>query len=221
MYITNKTKQYPCTGYFPTADNVRFIVEGVTLPITGEIKLVSEDNNLVLSVHDCSDYARQVYENGVLILTNEPVPSPPTLTELRKAKLNSLEGKCSGAIYYGIDIGALHYNFTEKSQINLSEIAGWVRDGQTSFLYRADNEPSQRLYAVEEIRAVITAKGEWKAVNTLYYELLKVWINRETNETTLASISYGSTLPTDLLTELSTKLASVGIDLSKYASAFN
>lgn len=138
----------------------------------------------------------------------------------RMNKFTSLEGMCSGAIYYGVTIGTLHYNFTEKSQINLSEIAGWIRDGQTSFLYRADNELSQRVYTVDEMRAIITAKGEWKAVNTLYYELLKVWVNRETDETVLSAIHYGSILPNDLLIELSTKLASVGIDLAKYSSAF-
>ena len=32
MYITNKTIKYPCTGYFPTANDARFKgVEGLTL----------------------------------------------------------------------------------------------------------------------------------------------------------------------------------------------
>lgn len=77
MYITNKAKKYPCTGYHPASNVVRFSgVEGVTLPLTGSIQLISEDNDLILAIQDCGDYARQVYEGNVLTLTNEPEPVP-------------------------------------------------------------------------------------------------------------------------------------------------
>lgn len=138
----------------------------------------------------------------------------------RSIKLGSLDGMCSGAIYYGIDIGSLHYNFSEKTQINLSSIAILIGEGQTVFLYRADNEPEQRNYSADEMKAIITAKSEWVAVNTNYYELLKKWVNRETDMNVLDGIYYGSALPSDLMYELATKLSSIGIDISKYAGMF-
>ena len=137
------------------------------------------------------------------------------------AKLESLNGMCSGAIYQGINIGALHYNFGENAQINLSEISGLIAGGQTVFLYRADNENEQREYTVNEMKSIIKAKSEWKAVNTNYYEKLKQWVNRETNAEILKSIHYGSALPSDLLSELSTKLSGIGIDISKYSAMFS
>lgn len=99
MYIQNKTKKYLCAGYFSTPQTVSFTgVERLTLPISGEIKLVSEDNDLVLATQDCGDYARQVYENGVLTLTNEaepvpeptpePQPQPPSTADMAEAMID-------------------------------------------------------------------------------------------------------------------------------------
>ena len=61
----------------------------------------------------------------------------------------------------------------------------------------------------------------WVTVNTTYYGLLKKWVERETDETVINATHYGSQLPNDLMQELVTKLASVGIDISKYASLIN
>lgn len=140
------------------------------------------------------------------------------IEQLRAVKLNSLNGMCSGAIYQGMTIGTNHYNFTEITQTNLETIARLINDGQTTFLYRADNEPEQRNYSADEMKVIIKTKSEWIAINTNYYELLKKWINRETDEAAIAPIRYGSTLPNDLMTELAAKLASVGIDITKYAA---
>ena len=55
MYIANKTIKYPCTGYETTKESVSFPgVEGVTLPLTGTITLVSEDGDRVLAIQDCA-----------------------------------------------------------------------------------------------------------------------------------------------------------------------
>ena len=217
MYITNKTKKYPCTGYYPAADTVRFEgVEGVALPLTGEITLC-DDDGFVLATQDCIGYARQTLESGILTLTNEPIPSAPTLDEIRSAKLESLNGTCSGAIYNGVNIGGKHYSFTQTAQGNIKGMLIEAQSGKTVFLYCADNEPLTA-YTADQIKAIAQVMGEWINVNTVYYELLKVWVNRETDETVLDGIHYGSMLPSDLMGELATTLAQVGIDLSKYAS---
>ena len=135
----------------------------------------------------------------------------------RENKLASLEGMCSGAIYNGVDIGSKHYSFTQTAQGNIKGMLIEAQSGKTTFLYCADNEPLTA-YTADQIKAIAQVMGEWINVNTVYYELLKKWVNRETDETILDGIHYGSALPTDLMGELATTLAQVGIDLSKYAS---
>lgn len=143
-----------------------------------------------------------------------------TMYHKKFSKLNDLDGMCSGAIYQGVNIGSLHYNFSEKTQINLSTIAILIGEGQTTFLYRADNEQEQRVYTADEMKTIITVKSEWIAVNTNYYESLKKWIARETDKAILNNIHYGSMLPSDLMQELAAKLNSIGIDVSKYTNMF-
>ena len=133
-------------------------------------------------------------------------------------KLNSLNGMCSGAIYNGLDIGAKHYSFTTLAQGNIKGMLIEAQGGKTTFLYSADGEPLSA-HTAEQITAIAQAMGEWINVNTAYYEQLKAWIERETDETILDGIHYGSMLPSDLMQTLAVKLASVGIDLSKYATA--
>jgi hypothetical protein len=140
---------------------------------------------------------------------------------VKVVKLDLLNGKCSGAIYQGLDIGAYHYNFTPTSQTNLETIARLIQSGQTKFLYRADNETAQREYSDTEMNVIIRAKDEWITINTNYYELLKTWINRENEISTIESIDYGNQLPADLMQELATRCNVVGIDITKYANLFN
>lgn len=140
-----------------------------------------------------------------------------TLYGKQLEKLNMLNGKCSASIYYGVDIGTLHYNFTTTTQTNLETIARRIDSGTTQALYRADNESEQRFYTATEIRVVINTKDEWIAINTNYYEFLKKWVEKETDTTILETIHYGSALPSDLMTELVTRLSGVGIDVTKYA----
>lgn len=164
-------------------------------------------------------------DNGLIEWEYDEIQMPfdmfyNTIYWKRVTKLSGLDGMCSQAIYHGVDIGSLHYNFSEKTQINLSSIAILIGEGQTVFLYRADNEPEQRNYLVDEMKAIITAKSEWVAVNTNYYELLKKWVCRETSEDVLSNIHYGSALPNDLMQELVIKLHSISVDAAKYAGAF-
>ena len=136
------------------------------------------------------------------------------------AKLNSLNGMCSGAIYSGLDIGGKHYSFTQTAQGNIKGMLIEIQGGKTTFLYSADNEPLTA-YTAAQITAIAQVMGEWINVNTAYYEQLKVWIERETDETILDGIRYGSMLPKDLMQSLAVKLASVGINVTKYATALS
>ena len=44
-------------------------------PVTGEIKLCADDG-FVMRKDNPADYMRQIFENGVLTLTNTPEPEP-------------------------------------------------------------------------------------------------------------------------------------------------
>lgn len=151
----------------------------------------------------------------------EPVPAPDpvpiTIEDYRTQALERIGGKCSAAIYAGVSINGKHYSFTQTAQGNIKGMLIEIQNGKTVFLYCADNEPLTT-YTADEIKAIAQVMGEWISVNAVYYEQLKIWINRETDEVVLSTIHYGSQLPNDLMQELVAKLASVGVDITKYAS---
>lgn len=181
------------------------------------------DNNIITNIIVSDEaFAAEIgalpfYDGAEIGKAYEP---PVDIEQLRLDKLKGLDGMCSGAIYAGLDIGTLHYNFTEKTQVNLETIARLINEGQTAFLYRADNETEQRNYTASEMKVIITAKSEWITVNTNYYEQLKKWISAESDEIVIKGIHYGSLLPSAYMQELVDKLSSVGIDVTKYAAMF-
>lgn len=76
MYIQISGKQYACTGYDRATNSVKFSgVEDLSPPITGMV-ILCDDDGFELATQNCGDYARQVYTDGVLTLTNEPEPVP-------------------------------------------------------------------------------------------------------------------------------------------------
>ena len=178
-------------------------------------------NNVIANIVVIDDIAFAVkigalpYYDGAGI--GDTYSPPPDLDKLRADALSRIDGYCSAAIYSGVDVNGKHYSFTQTAQGNIKGMLIEVQNGKTAFLYCADNEPLTT-YTADEIKAIAQVMGEWINVNTVYYEQLKTWINRETDEAVLSTIHYGSQLPNDLMQELVTKLASVGVDITKYAS---
>jgi len=216
MIITNNSIKYPCVGYYATNSSVAFVgIEGVSIPLTGLINLVSEDSNEVLAIQDCSDYIRQTYDNGVLILTNEPEPIAPTAEELleeaRAAALARIKGKCSAAIVSGITVGGKHYRLNDDDQTAINAAVALVAAGETSVPFAADDGVTS-MYTAEEVKAVAKAAYGWVLANRKYNASLNVWIVRETNTETLAGIGYSSALPADLTAILTAQLTAAGID---------
>ena len=220
MHITNNGKDYSCTGSAPCQSGMMFTVEGLTLPVTGELKLISDDDGFVLAEVDCSEYARQTYEGGVLTLTNEPVPVPPTAEQLlaaaRDAAYSRIKGKCSEAIMSGVTVSGKHYTLTELDQLSLSAALGQVNAGMATVMYAADGE-ALSAYTAAQIRVIHTAAYNWGLCNRVYYALLYAWIERETDTATLAAVSYGSKLPDDMTAALTAQLTAAGIDASALA----
>lgn len=224
MYITNKTNKYPCAGYHPspTGIDVRFSgVEGVTLPLTGSIMLVSEDSDLILAIQDCGDYTRQTYENGVLTLTNEPEPIAPTVEELltaaKASALSRINGKCSAAIESGVSVDGVQYPLKKgTAQEALDAAVKQANSGETSIPYGPYGQP-YTLYTAAQIYKINKAAYQKAIACMNYYALLPVWIQRETDMTVLNTIDFGSTLPSDLTKVLNKQLTAAGIDASVLA----
>ena len=135
-------------------------------------------------------------------------------------KLNSLNGMCSGAIYAGLDINGKHYSFTALAQESIKGLMQEIQQGSTVIPYKADGE-GYTPHTAEQMTTIAKTMSEWIKVNTHYYDLLKQWVERETDETIINSIHYGLQLPNDLMQTLSSQLAQYGIDITKYASLIN
>lgn len=73
MYIIYNNVQYPCEC-IPSIDMVyRGLPDDFPAPVDGDIFLCADDG-FTLRKDNTSDYLRQTFENGVLVLTNTPEP---------------------------------------------------------------------------------------------------------------------------------------------------
>ena len=217
MYIQIDGENHACTQrYFPSG-GVCFMLDSLPQTVTGKI-LLCADSGFELASYDTADWLRTEIEGNTLTLTNAPevLPHIPTTEELRAAAGKRIEGKCSGAIYAGLDIGGKHYSFTQQAQSNIKGLLIEAQQGKTAFLYAADGEPLST-HTAEAIQAIAQKMGEWINVNLAYNEQLRAWIARETDSTVLDGIDYGVSLPADLMAAMGAKLAAVGVDAAVYA----
>lgn len=217
MYIQIDGVNYACTQrYFPNG-GICFMLDTMPQTVSGEI-LLCADSGFLLASYDTAEYARTEIEGNTLTLTNAPevLPHIPTTEELRAAAGKRIEGKCSGAIYGGLNIGAKHYSFTQQAQANIKGLLIEAQQGKVAFLYAADGEPLST-HTAEQIQAIARVMGEWINVNLAYNEQLRAWIARETASAVLGGIDYGVTLPADLMAAMGAKLAAVGVDAGAYA----
>lgn len=223
MYIRidDATYQCNCPGG-PAGETIRFIgVEGLTMPIASEIALCTrmpntdnedEDTEFVLAVIAPSDYARQTYEGGILTLTNEALPEPPSIDQLRAAKISELKAATEQAIFAGVDVttsfGTLHYPLLDRDQRDLQMFNQFLIMGTPGWLYNAEGQ-DHVFYPAADLQLIVTA-GLYRVTycRTLYSQLHK-WAARETDESILQSITFESNLPEDLAADLVTKLAMI------------
>ncbi len=224
MYIQINGKEFSCTDYQNGHGLASFSgVEGLTLPVSGEIKLISEDGDggLELTKVDCGNYARQVYEGGVLTLTNEPEPPAPTAEELleaaRAAALARISGKCSAAIESGVTVGGKSYRLNEYDQTAINAALALVAAGETQIPFAAEDGATS-LYTPAAVKAVAKAAYGWVLANRKYNAALYAWIEAETDGEVLAVIDYGSALPAVYMQALASELTAAGIDAGTMAA---
>lgn len=212
MYIKMGENQYPCTDYraSPGGSATFHGVEGVTLPVAGEVVLYADDG-FEMAWQDAAAFARQVYENSVLTLTNEPEPEipVPTIEEVRAAKLAELSAACEAAIVAGVDVetayGTGHYGLSLGDQINIKALYDEAEKGSPG-PYHADGQPCM-IYSAADIITLYRAAQGWKIYQLTYFGQLKQWVDRETDAAAVQSITYGAELPTDLAAEMAALMA--------------
>lgn len=131
-----------------------------------------------------------------------------SLDNVKQAKILECDKACSQAIINGCDTtltdGTVeHFAWTAEDQINIATAEKAIQGGATAFPYHADNKLC-RLYSAADIMKIITAATAHKTYHTTYFNHLKTWINRCETIEDVNAITYGATLPDDLLESLNT-----------------
>ena len=212
MYIKMGENQYPCTDYraSPGGSATFHGVEGVTLPVAGEVVLYADDG-FEMAWQDAAAFARQVYENSVLTLTNEPEPEipVPTIEEVRAAKLAELSAACEAAIVAGVDVetayGTGHYGLSLGTRSTSRRCTTRRRRALPARITPTDS-PCM-IYSAADIITLYRAAQGWKIYQLTYFGQLKQWVDRETDAAAVQSITYGAELPTDLAAEMAALMA--------------
>lgn len=139
-------------------------------------------------------------------------PSISSIDELRVAALERISGKCSAAIYSGVDVNGKHYTLSKNEQDALAIAQTKVDKGATAVIY------GDGLTDAATITALSQAAYEWGVVCTTYYAYLKQYIAAETDVDKLAAIDFGKALPDSYMQQLAALLKSAGIDITKYVA---
>ncbi len=75
MYIKYNDVKYHCVCIPSMTMVYRGLPDDFLAPVSGEITLCADDG-FVLRKDNTADYLRQTFEDGTLVLTNEPEPEP-------------------------------------------------------------------------------------------------------------------------------------------------
>ena len=76
MYILYNETKYNCECYPSETMVYRGLPEDFPAPVDGIVTLCADDG-FVMREDNSADYLRQIFENGVLTLTNTPEPIEP------------------------------------------------------------------------------------------------------------------------------------------------
>lgn len=81
MYIETGGARYPCTGYRPGTDEVRFLLgEEVPAELGEEVALLDDDGFELVRLR-VADWARWEASSGALVLTDRPETQPAPAPE--------------------------------------------------------------------------------------------------------------------------------------------
>lgn len=210
MYIKIAQNIYQC-GKPIFGSSLRWsAVNGLELPINATI-YTCRDDGFVMREDDPTDWARQIYENDTLILTNAPETGPEKLTDIQEIKISELSESCQATIYAGMDIElpdgtTEHFNYNDHDQINIKEMFDAARMGATEWPYQAD-DGSCRAYTAAEIFVIYPALAGMKTATLTYYHALEDLVNAAETAEGVEAITWGQPLEGDSLTHYNEMIA--------------
>lgn len=123
------------------------------------------------------------------------------MANVKAAKIDEVREACNAAIIAGVDVtttyGDEHFSLDSYDQQNLASIRALLDDGIEEYPYHADGKQVVMYDAIDLTNITDAAMFSVKW-NTTYCNMLRVWINREEDETVVLGIRYGINLPADL-----------------------
>lgn len=138
------------------------------------------------------------------------------LKTLAEKKVEMANSTCEALIYAGIDVelsgGTEHFALEPNDQTNIDSMFTAITLGATQYPYHADGSQC-KMYVAADIMTLYVAYKSFVTYQTTYNNFLKIWINREMDKNALAGITYGSTLPEDLLTQMQEIIAAAQAEI--------
>lgn len=140
----------------------------------------------------------------VFPVTKENPVTDEMVALLQTAKLNELRTACNATIENGVDVvtsnsgeDTEHFSLDGYDQSNITNMFYSVLAGIDQYPYHADGKECVT-YSKEDIVSIYVAAQSAITYHTTYNNMLRVLVNRTTDIDTLATITYGMTLPEDL-----------------------
>ena len=126
-----------------------------------------------------------------------------TLDGAKKSKIREINNACQQAIFNGTDAtttkGVEHFSMTSNDQADLiAQNLKIVIGGATAVPYHADGQPC-RLFSATEFSKIEAECDAYKTKQLSLCNLYHQWINRCMSINDVNKITYGSSLPSDLL----------------------
>ena len=152
----------------------------------------------------------------VIAMTQENASAEEILQAKKKFALNRIDGKCTAAICNGYTVNKVHYYFTERAQSDWNGAMLQILNGATSVSVKVDG--AWVVYTADQVKTICSVMKNIIYIMRMYNQQLETWIARETDETVLSSLHFGSKLPDDLMATFKKEATDAGVDLSKYTT---
>ena len=137
-------------------------------------------------------------------------PAFDTADAAREYKLPEISAACEQAILSGAQItlstGEKQFSYTEKDQLNISEMFSAVLMGATSYPYHEDGGQCE-MYSAADIVAIYTTLSMLKTSQLTYHNQLKHYVESLDTPEAVLSVTYGQELTGEYLDNYNTIVA--------------
>lgn len=206
--VTGTLNDKVCTIYL---DGNHDIELGNELMFTSDVgQLLVAYNKADYKVWKCTGNAVHINVDEEV----EPTPYEPTIEEVRKETVKSLNEATEQTIYAGVDVktsyGDEHFSLTANDQANIGNIFNAVVMGVQEYPYHADGKECV-IYPKADIVSLYVAMQTLITKLTTHGNLLKQYVNSCEDKDTVKAVT--------LATELTGKLAEQEIKVLASAKA--